>query len=283
MKIFARWIACLCLLVFSGCHSEVSGPQSAVVAAPLPSSGIDWTKVTAQAPQKSSDLGLWLRADIGVTLSKDGARVTSWKDESPNHLEFLSPEKDHEGPVLVKPSAEHPGSAIRFSGKDQQLVSANILGSKLMGADEVSVFVVMQETSAGGVSDTVGWGGCGENRLNSHFTAGNALVFQMGNPSVSAIGTGAPGGWVGHTHVVSVVVKGKDARMSLDGVELLSSSKFKSSVNRDTQSPITIAGVCSNGFKGEISEIMIFKKGMPRTKELQLLKSLAQKYSLQMR
>ena len=287
MKIMIRGLVCLSLVFILGCHSNESGTQSSggenVSAAPLPPSGIDWQKVTAQAPRKSPDLTLWLSADAKVVLAPDGNTVVSWTDESNNHVEFQKPPTDHDGPVFVKSSSGHPGAAILFTGKDQQLVSGDIRGSKLSGATETSFFIVMRENSPGGVSDTIGWGGCGDNRLNSHLTAGNSLVFQMGNSGVSAIGTGAPAGWAKTLHVVSVVIKGKEARMSLDGVEILSSAQFKNTLNVEAQAPITIAGICSNGFNGEISEVLLFKKGLPRTKEQQILKSLAEKYSLQLR
>jgi hypothetical protein len=274
------------LLTLMGCHSKEEGVRSSppvAQATPLPPSGVDWTKVAAFSPQPSTDLTLWLKADGKVTLAPDGVSVASWSDESSNHLEFKKTGTDREGPTLVKKTEWGTRPTIRFGGNDQQLETAKIPGSKLIGPEGASLFMVMLQDAHYLHNSTFGWGGCGENRFNTHFTFDHSLIFQMGNPGISAVGAAAPAEWADHPHLVSVVVRGAEARVNVDGTDILVNPNFKKSIKIEELAPIIIAGICGTGFKGDISEIVLYKKGFDKKKALPVMKYLSAKYGIALR
>jgi hypothetical protein len=155
------------------------------------------------------------------------------------------------------------------------------LGSKLLAEDAASVLIVMNPDGGSTNNDTIGWGGCGdENRFNTHFAVNGALVFQMGNANHDQISPAAPLNWSNHPHVVTVVRHGSYIRLSVDGHLLKNAQGFEGKLKTSITSPIVIAGNCSNGFKGKISEVLFFDKALEEKKELALVRYLANKYRI---
>ncbi|MBT4726319.1 MAG: DUF1553 domain-containing protein [Planctomycetaceae bacterium] len=98
-----------------------------------------------------ANLGLWLRADKGVQLDKQG-RVMFWRDQSPNATDHLHKHDASQATLANRPAFQSQGvhgkPAINFDGKDDFL---NIAG-QVIWKPHFSIFAVVSQSSTGAIS-----------------------------------------------------------------------------------------------------------------------------------
>ena len=103
----------------------------------------------------------------------------------------------------------------------------------------------------------------------------------MGKLESNSFIASGPKDWFDQMHIVSVVRDGLSARISVDGAERASiTGGFPITLDTNVSGPIVIGDLCGNGFKGDMAEILLFKRGLAQTEERSLLKHLSQKYGI---
>ena len=223
---------------------------------------------------------LWLRADGRVITDKNG-KVIQWTDEGSTGIPFYKSPDERFGATLT-----HAGplskAAIHFVDDKDRLVGPGTAGDLLFGSDEASLFVVLRQDGRQQNNDAFAWGDCQENRFMAYLGISDGLMFQMGDPHKGQFAGRKPPDWNDRLHILSFIRKGSALRLSVDGttlpLETLTETPPKA--NNRQVFPVGIAGLCGEGFKGDISEIILFKEGLEPKLDHEIQQYLSKKYGI---
>lgn len=254
------------------------------ISAPKFQSPLTFYLITARRPPPKGPIlpspTLWLRADGHVLTDKDG-RVTQWTDEGSSGITFYKIPDDRFGATLIHAGAlSRP--ALHFVDDKDRLAGPGTSGDILFDSDKVSLFVVLRQDGRQQNNELFTWGNCQESRFVAYLGLGDGFMFQMGDPHLGQYTSRKPPGWNDQFHILSFVRDKSALRLSTDGAPIIVESLIKPPpLARNRQVfPVGIAGLCGEGFKGDISEIILFKEGLDLKLERQVQHYLSKKYGI---
>lgn len=208
-------------------------------------------------PQRSDDMALWLRSDVGVTAN--GSSVSAWLDQSNNTYSAAQPTAINQPSIAT--NAINGLSALNFAGSTKWLRLPSGYADFTKGA---SVFVVMKPPSTGladaRVFDFANGASNSAFRLSQPTKDGlSFLVNNGGNTSV----TTATG--MGNAYKLAEVVHDGNATATIliNGAQVASSTAMNAIPNIEREGNfIGKANGNSAYYEGQIAEILIFKRAL---------------------
>lgn len=221
-------------------------------------SGLDATAVKGVArpfmPTDLADCILWLRADLGVTLT--AGKVSAWADQSSNARSFVQATA---GARPVPTTLSGQQAALEFDGGD----ALGCASWPLPAATEQTIFVVAKRATmaaAGYLLDTYP---NGVSRPEALYWAPNVGV---GNPGYAFLVEGAQAGTgfdiyynsdVTNPHVLCVTQTTEQRSLIVDGA-----AQYTEVLDQDNMEILTlnVGGSISGGWKGEIAEYVWFSR-----------------------
>lgn len=208
-------------------------------------------------PQRSDDMALWLRSDVGVTAN--GSSVSAWLDQSNNT--YSAAQQTAINQPSIATNAINGLSALNFAGSTKWLRLPSGYADFTKGA---SVFVVMKPPSTGladaRVFDFANGASNSAFRLSQPTKDGlSFLVNNGGNTSV----TTATG--MGNAYKLAEVMHDGNttATILINGAQVASSTAMNAIPNIEREGNfIGKANGNSAYYEGQIAEILIFKRAL---------------------
>ncbi len=224
-------------------------------------------------------LALWLKADNGIQLDKDGG-VMFWKDSSGSSLDGLHP---HDGsqfnpirrPRLV-PNVIQDRPVIRFDGKDDFL---HLAGSPLWD-QEFSLFVVASDrgSKTGHRAIISNWHRRGRSTTSFFFGLTGKSNIRLSDAFVPAGSLKSP-----TTPFLLSGFNSKQGASTYEGRTLLASASQLS--KRDVAGPYVIGVQGNYGteyWNGDIAEVILFARTLTDTEREAVWNYLANRYKLKL-
>ncbi|MCC7518713.1 MAG: fibronectin type III domain-containing protein [Verrucomicrobiae bacterium] len=236
-------------------------------------------QATAGAPNVPMEgLSLWLKAGGGVMLAP--SNVAQWVDLSGNGLN-VSQDTSSYRPLWVN-AGDTGLPGVRFDGTDDVLTRSSLVGSNLVSAAESTLFLVMKQDGSKVNNTVLAW--CYgdpnpvEHRFLLHATAGDSLYLQHGGTPAWGV---QPSNWDYTYHVVQAYRDGSTGGIRVDGV-LLTCTNVTTQLDVSQSAQLKIANdPFNNYFKGEIAEILVYKRTLSSQDRAQVDEYLARKYGIQ--
>jgi Concanavalin A-like lectin/glucanases superfamily len=206
------------ILTTSGLNSSISYSVTVQNVRDLYNNTVSTT--TSSVGYYPASLGLWLRADTGVTADSQN-NVSTWADQSGygNNASFYDPSVF---PLFV-PSANDGLPAINFNGTNQYLAVSPSPSLSFTG--DVSIYIVARIKDFTSTTNEIGLVEKSDGNLAAPFdyylakTTGLPVFYRgggQGQPYGSVTGTKAPP--LNSTHILSVVMNGNQLTHYLDSL-----------------------------------------------------------------
>ncbi|MEO0404034.1 MAG: hypothetical protein AAF193_04115, partial [Bacteroidota bacterium] len=232
------------------------------------------TIVQAQSPGDvgTTDLTLWLRADRGITASSNGDLISLWEDQSPQGNHAVQTDPVAQPIYRVKRMNQSP--ALRFN-QSQRFMNVPLEGI------EDGIFTLFM------VAQRAGTGQCQllstDNVNGDGFTLGhpdqNTLESEQFSSSISMA---YPSFTTGEAPVIYSVVNNPATRMDLSVVksgELLADNDTPTT-GTDILDGILGRGRNGQGYRGWISEVILYDRVLTNVEIQQIQTYLSTKYSI---
>ncbi|NOK58821.1 MAG: hypothetical protein GFH27_549301n151 [Chloroflexi bacterium AL-W] len=265
-------------------HRAVASPHVAVASTDAtPSSAVVEQPNLVGAllnadPVPTQDLGLWLKADAGVTL--DGAAVISWADQSGNGRDASQSTGAHQ-PTLV-PNALNGLPALRFDGVEDFLTfTYSINDFTSMSFVLVSSHRVPTDPSSTGRRAALFWNETGS--WGATFLSPYQDMVQV------RFGTSQPDNHIRYTRPASIgsaytrttaTHGGGTDIIYVDGAEALTATGTWSTIRRTrTTGQIGRGYNDDTYFNGDIVELMVYERKLDATEVQRIDDYLEQKYT----
>lgn len=268
MRLFVMFLV---LLVITGCDFSWK---------PSVERPVDWTAVTAMAPNSVPGLKVWLAADSLAALS-DGDRVSKWTDSSGQGNAVSQADATKMPRFRAKVVNGKP--ALSFSAKRSFLEKAAVPATNLISDGSTSAFLVLRQNGSRAENDALGWGNCVDKRYVAHLAFQGNLYFQIGAPSDGVVVSPKPLGWDDQFHLIAIVKDGSSGRMDVDGVRM-GKGKMKGELDAKELATFVVGNSpCNNGFEGEIAEVLVYNVALKDAQRQGVALSLAKKYGIVLR
>ncbi len=232
---------------------------------------------TAAVP--TTGLGLWLKADTGITLN--GSLVSKWADQSGNGVNAVQTSSGSQ-PKFVQ-SVVNGKPALQFDGVSDQMS----FPMPVNGLTGMTVFLISSNTTSkdGGAYgcnnsvlswiETADWGtmyfGPFQNVVKYQFATGQANNLPKYNRPAS----------IGAAYTMTTALKNGTAEALYVGGQLVLSQTGKLAAIAKTQNTGNLAlGYSGTHFPGSIAEVLVYKRALTNTERQQVEQYLKTKYGL---
>jgi hypothetical protein len=222
-----------------------------------PSSEASGTTFSSVGPVSVSGLKFWLKASYGVVTNEAG--VSRWVDQSGNNLHVAQSVAANQPAYVLTNSYGKP--SISFDGTHDELNLPLVLGAKMVGTHESTVFVILKQDAANTNCTAVSWayGSTNTGRFLIHATSGDSIVFQHGGAAVSST---QPFYWSNRLHSVEAYRNSTSSELRVDGADIAQGLLSTSLDTSQTASLFVGNDIFGNHFQGLISEIMIYNRAL---------------------
>ena len=235
----------------------------------------DNTTVMTNVPQRSANMLVWLRSDVGVTSS--GGNVSAWADQSGNGNNATQSSGTNK-PTLVT-GAISASPALAFNGTNEYMALPSGFAKFPSGA---SIFAVYKPTAGTAGARIIDFGPANTtDSFNLSIASTTTDTYTVYNGSTATSLTNTAGMTLNQFQLLEMVqTQGGLATMwtnsTQNGQAALQSI---SNVNR-TGNFIGQASSGSNYFTGQIAEIFVFNAGLNATDRVNLENYVASKYGI---
>lgn len=226
------------------------------------------SKNTDFDPTQISNLRLWLRADLGISLSSNN--VTSWSDQSGNGFN-MSQGASSQQPIFI-PSGKNQKPAVRFDGVDDFLLSSS---NVLTGTGDFSIVVVCQRLS-----------GTNDNHVCGNYSSTNTGGIQCWVDASGRIALFITANVSGTTVIQPMQMVIMFWQRSSGAVTLRlnetneASGTLAASIAGSTNWALGNYAALLEPFNGEIYEHMVFNKALTENERMQISNYLRQRYNI---
>jgi hypothetical protein len=230
-------------------------------------------------PSDIANLGLWLKADAGVTLV--GGAVDAWADQSGNGRDFSAPagtnRPAYSGTLNGLPVLTFDGSTDYLSGDADSLTLArNVSG--------LTVIALFKDTST---TDCRVFG-ISTNTAAARFTmGGNGTNWLLGTRRLDADGVNTvTGGTQGTEYtLLSALARYSVATRAIfeDGVSVVDTSGGTAGNTQDTSSQISTIGcgtALGNFLAGSVAEIIVYQRALSDAERQSVERYLSVKWGI---
>ncbi|MFT6332301.1 MAG: prepilin-type N-terminal cleavage/methylation domain-containing protein [Lentimonas sp.] len=239
----------------------------------------------------AKSLAFWLETTSNNSFDAnevvDGSKISNWYDINPTLLGngFDVNQAGDKRPTYVR-DATNGLPALRFDGIDDFFIKENVVGSNLSNnGSEVIVFIVQKYYSPYHGSSSIDWTTSSNNRLNLHAVWSDSnFYFDFG--SCCANGSGrtyfaVPLSYPDQTNIITAVRSGENAFVRINGVQYHDDSGLPTDFAIDGQENFYISRESYGTYqKGDINEIIIFKKSLKNSKIEAIEKYLSTKWGI---
>lgn len=247
------------------------------------------------SPGQVDNNTLWLDAgravfsDAGTTLATNTQSVQQWNDVS------ITNGTSNAINVTQTTAANKPTwqtgivngqPIVRFDGSNDDMTKASVLDSTLFNTNEGTIFIVEYQNSAKTVNVPFCWGcPATSNHVAAVLTDTDQLMLEFRNSTagVGNVSVAQPAGWDNAFHISGLVRNTSSiATISVDGTQLLSASQT-GTLTGSTSATVTI-GTAADGFpyyfRGDLAEIIIYRRAVTSTESDKITCYLSKKYAI---
>lgn len=234
------------------------------------------------SPTELTNLVLWLRADLGVTLIS--GKVSSWDDQSGlgNHVtQSVSGSRPNLGLLQNGNNRE----AVHFTSSNSQFLGRPFTGLPM--SSSITAFVVRRMfTSSNAAFFEVTSGTISSRGVSLYYrktqdgaVLDNSNVFRIGNLNGGAYAHKVLADFT-NPHIIQGIQYNNTRSLSVDGVLVFSGSAPGTSILE--QNNLMVGAFFQNQFhmNGEISEIIIYSKKLETLEITQVTNYLSERYSI---
>lgn len=225
------------------------------------------------SPTKLSNLTLWLRADLGITLN--GSNVSQWDDQSPNNIHFTQGTAINQ-PAYYATGGKNSTATLRFNGLSAQKLVAS--SSVLSGLTAYTMFVSAKHTADGfsvsSTNDGIGDQAYSSGRYGRFYSSGYGYAyFAQGLSAEKYMRTIYDGSLVGNTERFKVYENGVQKTLTIPGFTVPAS--LPASTN------IYIGDLYAGGYYmyGDVQEVIVYSRVLTADEITQVENYLIQRYA----
>lgn len=245
-------------------------------------------------PGQLDDISLLLDAsrgaynDAGSTLASNGQAVQEWHDSSftngsTNGINVTQGTASNRPAWRQSVTAINNMPVIRFDGIDDRL-SRTVLGTDILTAQAYSIFAVMMQDGTQAENGLIQWGFNGNDRMTLVPTQNDTIRFmgsRLHNPS-GMTDVAQPAGWDDNYHTLYAWLSSSSGEINVDGTTIHSfGNMWYDMTNTGSTLGLNI-GSENNGqrLKGDIAEIMMFKRAPSQGERDQIVCYFHRKYGI---
>lgn len=236
--------------------------------------------------KKITDASLWLDSSsfdsLDIRNLEDKSLIDSWVDISgsrPNSKILKMEQGDDNSKPELRLNGINGLPSLYFDGSDFMYVSGEtILGSELIGSNQVTIFIVMKYQ--GGSTETFVWY-YGSSRLLAHTPwQNNSIYFDFGLCCNANARTafGAPADFANNDKILTFLKEPNSGSVRIDGKTYAVNNAMNASLDTSLSNNFRIG----NGLNGYISEIIIFKRALSAVEIKKVENYLSEKWDIKL-